>query len=203
MTIAAEKPKLDREAYRRLPEGPPYYELINGELIEMTRPSRDHYRVAALIQEALGPHVRRTLKGDLAPEPNLFLPDSESVYHPDFVYLTREHRKWSRPDGIYGAPDLICEILSPTTRRIDRYVKLEHFRRAGVPHVWLIEPESPVTVEEYVLAEDGAYRLRAILTAPTEWEPAAFPGWHLPLTELEAAVAPDDEEAAADSSSSA
>lgn len=177
-----------REEYRRLPEGPPYYELIRGELVEMTRPSEPHIEIVTLLVELLGPHVRRSLKGCLSTEPNLYLPGIDEVYHPDLVYLGPDRLKFRRRDGIHGVPEVACEILSPTTWRRDRHVKLEDYCRAGIPFVWLIEPESPVAVEEYVLSSDGHYRLRGAFTAPAEWTPLAFPGWTLPLAELEAAV---------------
>jgi hypothetical protein len=44
-------------------------------------------------------------------------------------------------------------------------------------------------VEEFVLADDAHYRVNAVVIAPGEWEPAAFPGWRIPLAELDAAVA--------------
>ncbi len=66
--------------------------------------------------------------------------------------------------------------------------------------MWPIEPEAPVVVEEYVLQEDGRYRLHTIVTAPEEWEPVAFPGWRVSLAELQAAAAPveGEDEAASD-----
>ncbi len=184
--------RVTREEYQSLPEGPPYYELIGGELVEMTRPFGPHNQIFTLLIELLGPYVRRTVGGLLSPEPNLYLPGTDSVYQPDLVYVAPERSVICLPDGIHGVPDLICEILSPTTRRTDRYVKLEEFCRAGIPHVWLVEPERPVAVEEYVLHE-GRYLLNRTVEAPAEWEPVAFPGWRLPLAELDAAVADLDE----------
>ena len=190
MTIA--KARVTREDYRRLPEGPPYYELIDGELVEMSRPIRVHYRLAAFLIEILNPYARK-VGGELAPEPNLYLPGIEEVYHPDLVYVARAHRRMCKDDGIYGVPDMICEILSPNTWRTDRYRKLPDFRRTGVPNVWLIQPDV-VAVEEYVLAEDGSYRQNAVLQAPAEWRPAVFPGLVISLAEAQKAVAvPGDE----------
>jgi Uma2 family endonuclease len=182
-----------RAEYQMLPEGPPYYELIDGELVEMTRPVRAHYRIVTFLIELLGPHIRRS-RGELAPEPNLYLPGIEDVYHPDLVYVARDRRNICREDGIRGVPTMVCEVLSSSTVRTDRRVKLETYRGAGVPSVWLIDPRLPVAVEEYVLQEDGRYRLHANLTAPAEWEPVAFPGWRLPLSQLEAVAAPVEDE---------
>ncbi|HTE17808.1 MAG TPA: Uma2 family endonuclease, partial [Armatimonadota bacterium] len=132
-TIAAKR-QVTREEYQAIPEGPPHYELIRGELVEMTRPLRAHHRVFLKLARLLGSYVEDELGAELAPEPNLYLPGIEDVYHPDLVYVALENQSISRQDGIHGTPDMICEILSPTTRRKDRFVKLEDFCRAGVPH---------------------------------------------------------------------
>jgi Uma2 family endonuclease len=175
-----------REDYRRLPEGPPYFELIDGELVEMTRPQREHYEAHRYLIEVLSPYVRQ-LGGDLAPEPNLYLPGIEEVYHPDLVYVAKARLSICRKDGIHGVPDLICEILSPSTRHTDRYKKMRDFRRCGVPYVWLVEPEGKVGVEEYVL-DDGSYRLLQVLQTPADWEPTVFPGFHLSLAAMQRAT---------------
>jgi Uma2 family endonuclease len=180
--------RVTREDYRRMPEGPPYYELIHGELVPVPRPSREHNQVSNLLIEWWNPRARAE-RGELHSEPNLYLPGIEEVYHPDLAYLRAEERSLSRSEGIFGVPFVICEILSASTERKDRYVKMPDYRRAGVPHVWLINPRSPVAVEEHVLGDDGYYDLRAAIQAPGAWEPAAFPGWRISLGELDAAVA--------------
>ncbi len=190
MSAVANPKPYTREDYKNLPEGPPYYELIRGELIEMSRPFRPHYLAAGYLHRIWGNHLAESIRGELAQEPNLYLPDVEEVYHPDLVYVSQARQRMCVNDGIYGAPDVVCEILSPNTRTRDRYVKLPVFQAAGVGHIWLIEPEAPVAIEEYVRNEDGSYSMRSILSAPAVWEPAAFPGWQVNLADLAAAVAP-------------
>jgi Uma2 family endonuclease len=200
MTIAVHTPpetqlsqlpsrRITREEYARLPEGPPYYELIDGELVEMSpRALTGHSALQAYLFEVLGPHARGLLKGRLFVEPNLYLPGTENVYQPDLVYVSRPRLSIQRRDGIYGAPDLVCEILSPSTASRDRYIKLEAYCQAGIPHYWLFDPEA-VAVEEFVLAEDGRYRVQATATPPAIWSPLAFPGWSLDLGATQAALA--------------
>jgi hypothetical protein len=83
MTTVATKRRLTRADYRALPKGPPYYELIDGELVEMTHARRRHYRLAARLTHLWEGQIVRGLGGELAPEPNLYLPGIENVYHPD------------------------------------------------------------------------------------------------------------------------
>src|SRR5205814_8391232 len=126
--------------------------------VEMVRALRPHYRVALRLSRIWDLAIEERLGGELAPEPNLYLPGIDNVYHPDLVYVGPAHLDICQDQGIEGTPDVICEILSPSTEKVDRYTKMEDFRRAGVPHVWLIDPSRPVTVEEYVLTSDGLYR---------------------------------------------
>jgi Uma2 family endonuclease len=62
-----------------------------------------------------------------------------------------------RNDFFYGVPDLVAEVASPATRAIDRGIRKEIYRRAGVPHLLLLDPE-PEIVERYALT-DGQYHL--------------------------------------------
>jgi Uma2 family endonuclease len=192
------KSRVTRQEYRNLPEGPPHYELIDGELVEMTRPNRAHYQLAGFIVELLRPHVRRVLRGELAEEPNLYLPGIDNVYHPDLAYVPAEQRRICREDGIQGVPEMVCEILSPSTEQIDRHVKLADYRRAGVRYAWLIDPRRPVAVEEFVLLDDGTYRTHTRLQTPEIWQPLAFPGWEISLAEMDAEVTPVDESGPSD-----
>jgi Uma2 family endonuclease len=192
MSETVARTRVTREEYLALPEGPPYYELIDGELDEVNRPTREHNRVLALLVEWWNPRARAD-RGELAIEPNLYLPGVENVYHPDLAYVRGDERSISRSEGIFGAPYVVCEILSTSTERKDRLVKIPDFRRAGVLHVWLVDPRRPLAVEEYVLNESGFYTLRQAVIAPEEWEPAAFPGWRISLTELDAVAADPDQ----------
>ncbi len=180
--------RLTRADYQALPEGPPYYELIDGELIEMTRARRPHYRLTLRLGRWWDEQVESEFGGELALEPNLYLPGIDDVYHPDLVYVAEANLAICEDDGIWGTPDVIVEVLSPSTERIDRHKKLESFRLAGVPHVWLISPQIPVAVEEYSLEPDCRYRLNTVAQSPDEFTPVAFPGWRIPLAQLDAAI---------------
>jgi Uma2 family endonuclease len=68
-------------------------------------------------------------------------------------------------------------------------VKLRAYGRAGVKHVWLIQPQVPLTIQEFVLEESGEYRVHATTVAPAVWTPLLFPGWSLDLAEAEAVMA--------------
>ena len=185
---------MTREEYCLLPEGPPHHELIRGELIPTTRPSENHRQIAVALIGLWYAQARPHFGGRLLPAPNLYLLGVEDVYHPDLAYVSPANQGISRSRGIHGVPDVICEILSPATERLDRYTKLKAYWKAGVSSVWLIDPEPPVAVQEFVMCHDGTYRLNANLSAPADWEPFAFPGWRISLAELNAAATLTEDE---------
>lgn len=107
---------------------------------------------------------------------NLYLPDIEDVLHPDLLYLAPEHLSASRVDGVYGVPDLVVEVLSPTTERKDRTVKRRIYQQAGVPNLWLVDPDTPVRIEALEMDPGGNYRLTATVQSPEVWRHRLFPG---------------------------
>lgn len=208
MSVASAPPpqlssvRMTRAEYQALPSGPPFFELIDGRLVEMTRPFRAHDYLLVHLAARLYPHVVDELGGRLSDGPNLYLPDTEDVYHPDLVYLSPAQRYCYKPQGIFGIPEMVCEILSPSTEQTDRGAKLATYARAGIPHVWLIQPRNPFTIEEFVLEEGNQYRLHATTAAPASWTPLLFPGWNLNLAaaeklaleeELQESACPDQE----------
>jgi len=201
--LAAPAQRMTRAEYEALPEGPPYYQLIDGELIEMSpRPFRPHSRLEMRLAQLLGVFTDQ-LAGELIREPNLYLPETEDVDHPDLAYLAPDQHGLYRLNGIYGSPLMVCEILSHSTERFDRNQKRRAYERAGVRHYWLFDPTRPVKVEELVLSEESRYREHAPVEAPGIWTPAAFPGWSLDLGALEARIYPPGEVEADEATGSA
>jgi hypothetical protein len=97
-----------------------------------------------------------------------------AAVEPDQYYFRKDARECLIADDYFrGAPDLIAEVLSPASRSIDRGPRKEVYRRSGVPHLWLLDPELE-TVGVYELA-GGDYRLAATHRAEEEFRPALFP----------------------------
>jgi Uma2 family endonuclease len=80
------------------------------------------------------------------------------------------------------APDWVCEILSPSTERIDRGLKLRIYAREGVSHLWLLNPDAR-TLEVYRL-QDGEWRVVAVHTGETPIRAEPFEAIELDLATL-------------------
>ncbi|HEY7425844.1 MAG TPA: Uma2 family endonuclease, partial [Gemmataceae bacterium] len=102
---------------------------------------------------------------------DLSLTDSTNVA-PDQLYFPASAKNCLRHDYFWSVPVLIAEVLSPATRTIDRGPRKNLYRRAGVTHLWLLDPETE-TVETYDL-RDGDYRLKATYGAGQEFPSPLF-----------------------------
>lgn len=147
---------MDNLAYKE----PPVTERIEGRTFLMSpRPRVDHTLVSANIYHIF----RQYLKGKTCkafPDGVEVHLDNENVYVPDgMIVCDRQkiHRK-----GIFGAPDLVVEILSPATANNDRGVKLRHYAAAGVKEYWVVSPLEK-TVEVYH-SHDGLLELDCVYT---------------------------------------
>ena len=81
-----------------------------------------------------------------------------------------------------GRPDLVVEIVSPSSQRYDRVIKLRWYAQIGVPEYWLVDPLAR-TVERLVL-HDGAYVIEASVAEDEVLTPESFEGLEIPLAKL-------------------
>jgi Uma2 family endonuclease len=147
-------------------------EIVDGELHVSPRPAPVHSVAASAIGEELGPPFDRGRGGPggwiILDEPELHL--GEDVLVPDLAGWRRA-RTPSLPDdvGIATPPDWVCEVLSPSTERLDRRRKLAVYARNRVSHVWFVDALAQ-TLEvlrldgdtyRIVLSAAGAERIRA------------------------------------------
>jgi Uma2 family endonuclease len=79
-----------------------------------------------------------------------------TIREPDILFVAREHSDCI-DERVYGPPDLVVEVLSPSTRRTDRHEKFYEYAQAGVGEYWMVDPDAR-TIEVFVLRE-GAYEL--------------------------------------------
>ena len=143
--------------FRDLPADGKRYELIDGELREMTTPNIRHQIIASTVGRILDSEV--TSAGGMAiPGVGIVLNEA-TVLVPDLAVLTRPLEQSNLEYGLVIPPDLVIEILSPSTARYDRTEKSALYAAFGVPELWLVSPEAE-TIEVFALSE-GRYALHA------------------------------------------
>jgi len=123
-----------------MPEDGKRYEAIDGELYVTPAPSRRHQWVCgrlflALVRLLGEPGHGWVYHAPLAVE----FPDTEEGVQPDIVFVSRAHADRLVDEGIRRAPDLVVEVLSPSTTARDRTLKRKLYQRQGVRQYWLVE----------------------------------------------------------------
>lgn len=111
-------------------------ELINGEIVMMSlRPSWNHNRVAFNIAHIFEKYLYGKKCTPIADGMDLYLTE-ENQFIPDFMVVCDPDK--IKPDGVHGAPDLVVEVLSPSTMRNDKTSKKDAYARCGVGEYWLL-----------------------------------------------------------------
>ena len=122
------------------------WELINGVPYDMTpAPNVEHQRTSSRLHGAIFHLLKeggKTSGGEcevFAAPIDVFLPNEESVYQPDLVIVCDPSKV--APHGIVGVPDLVVEILSPSTATRDLWHKRNSYETAGIPEYLIVDPE--------------------------------------------------------------
>ncbi len=148
-------------------------ELIDGHLVQVEVPTELHewivaYLTTRLMNWALE-HGGRVLTSGY----KVRVSDTRGVM-PD-VQFYRSGRPRNPPQGLEkGAPDLAVEVISPSSRAIDRVRKRDWYASIGTPEYWLVDPEAQ-TVERFLLA-GGVATIAQAAEFGADFEPASFPG---------------------------
>ena len=131
-----------------------------------------HYDVQLNLWKLFG-EFRRVSAGEHCGRVAIVLDDRNAVEPDQYYFQSRPHECMIEGDYFQGVPRLIAEVLSPSTRALDRGQRMEVYRQAGVPHLWLLDPETE-TVEEYTLAGRAYSRTGRHGPGESFW-PALFP----------------------------
>ena len=124
----------------------PRYELIDGVERLQAQPNTNHSRIARNLSHIIYRYLRGK-KCELFGEVDVFF-DENNRFVPDLVVVCDKSKV--KLNGIYGAPDLVIEILSPSTAKNDRREKKMVYEKSGVREYWIVEPASK-NVEVYHL----------------------------------------------------
>ena len=140
---------------QQLPDDGNRYEAIEGELYVTPVPSLRHQRIAMRLTLVLHRLLGEPGHGELFFAPTgVEFPATEEGVQPDLLFVSNERRGILAEPWIQGPPDLVIEILSPTTARRDRGVKRKLYERQGVSEYWIVDPEAEA-VEVWTFASEA------------------------------------------------
>ncbi len=129
-------------------------ELIDGELIKMESPTRTHQSIAGFLFYKIYSYIEENggqCTPYIAPLDVQLDKDDRTMVQPDVMVVC--HPEVETEKRLFGAPDFVAEILSPSTRRKDMVVKLHKYMNAGVREYWIIDPDEE-RVSTYLFGKD-------------------------------------------------
>lgn len=172
------------EDYLLLPQEPGCrLEVLEGMLVKEPSPSMQHQRIS----RELGRQLMNYFE-DYDPEGELFFAPLDmtlatgNVLQPDILFVSGSRKHIKHEERVDGPCDLVIEVMSPANRRKDRLQKMEIYRKAGVPHYWLADPEEN-TLEAFLLT-CANYTLIAAGGPGDTFTNQEFPGLKLDLEKV-------------------
>lgn len=172
---------LTYEDLQRFPDDNLRRELIDGELIVTPAPGGRHQDAVTEMLIALGLYAREH-GGKAQPAPRDVFFEDTSVVEPDVLYVSPENLQRSEERFVRGAPDIVVEVSSPSTRRLEIVRKLELYERFGVPEYWYVDLEAD-RIEIHHL-EEGAYGHPRLLGRGETLTSPVVPGLEIPVDDV-------------------
>ncbi|MBI4715000.1 MAG: Uma2 family endonuclease [Nitrospirae bacterium] len=184
MTFHSQNVKFTYEDYLLFPEDGKRHELIDGEHHMTPAPSTRHQRISRRLLTAFENFLKNSKRGEVFYAPTDVVLSDMDVVQPDLLIVLAPHASIITEKCIQGVPDLLVEILSETTRKIDEVVKRKLYERYGVQEYWIVDPELE-TVKIYRMTERGYARADEVsLEGGDALSTPLLPGLQISLSEI-------------------
>ncbi len=135
------------------------FELIDGEILPRNYPTASHQRVLKRLVVQFDAIVTEKKLGEILFAPFGVVLDNFNDVQPDLIFVSTAKQAIIREDGIFGVPDLLVEIISPSSIKTDRGKKFKLYERMGVAEYWIVDINNR-SIEVYQRQESG-YELGA------------------------------------------
>lgn len=178
--MRSETKKLTYADYEMMPADGFRHEILDGEELMTPAPNPDHQAVVVNLTALLRDHTKARRLGRVFVAPTDVVLSEHDLVQPDLLFVaeTRAHIVGSK--NIEGAPDLVIEVLSPSTETVDRVQKRALYDRSGVREYWMVDLASK-TVE---IHEFGSPRRTRVYKEGQHFESVVLPGLTVRLTDI-------------------
>lgn len=154
MSVLEERTKFTYHDYLQLPDDRKRYQVIEGELHMVPAPSPHHQDILGKLFIFLRTFVKGEGLGKVYQAPCDVVLSNEDIVQPDIFFISKEREHIITERNIQGAPELIVEILSSSTAKLDKSLKTRLYEEFGVKEYWLVDPEKE-EIEVLSLEERG------------------------------------------------
>ncbi|GAB6153123.1 Uma2 family endonuclease [Desulfosporosinus burensis] len=155
------------------------WEIIDGVPYMQSAPTWQHQSISRELMLQFGEYLRNSQCQVFAAPFDLRLSDAEvadedvtNVYQPDLVVICDKSKL--KGTGYFGIPNLVIEILSPSTARTDRLLKFNMYEKFGVKEYWIVEPDMKL-VSVFILQDNNRYGRPELYTETSNVEVSTFP----------------------------
>lgn len=164
-------------------DDPYFYELINGILVKKSAPTPQHQEISANLNDLMRQFIKQNKLGKTFYAPvDVFL-DENNVPQPDLVFVsTPKMGIIDYKEGILGVPDLVVEIISPSSIRQDKIDKKNLYERFALPEYWLIDPRNG-SIEVYVF-ENNRYQTYSFASVNGKVASKVLAGFEVDLADI-------------------
>ena len=179
MTVRKAKVRFNYRDYCLLPEDK-RYELIDGDLYMAPAPGTRHQTILRSLESLIWPFVRDNRLGQVYFAPVDVILSDEDVVQPDLLFVAQERQDIISERGCEGPPDMVVEVLSPSTQGRDRELKRKVYARYGVREYWLVDPAAGTIL--VMGLEDEDFRSLGVYTQGNAAGSQVIPGLALPVS---------------------
>ncbi len=158
------------------------YELINGEIVKRGAPNTQHQVVSGKLYRIFSDFIEKRKLGEILYAPVDVFFDEYNTPQPDLLFVSKKRKEIITQEGIQGAPDLIIEILSPSTMKHDRGDKMKLYKKYQVREYWIVDPKNQ-SIEVYHHQNDD-YELTSFAVEKGEITSSVLKGFMLEVKQV-------------------
>lgn len=170
------------EEYYRLADDQ-RYEIIDGNLLMAPAPDTWHQDSSRKLFRLVDRFVMKHALGEVFYAPIDVVLAPENIVQPDLVFVAAANAGIIQRRAIFGVPDLLVEIVSPSSVRRDRYDKKELYARFGVKEYWIGDPANKAL--EILMLQEGRYELHCCAEEKGKLISRVLSGLEFDVTEIQ------------------
>jgi len=181
-TIDKQPKRWTYEEYYKL-EDDQRYEIIDGQLIMIPTPGTLHQDWLGDLYSFVRAFVKKNKLGRVFFAPVDVVLDAENTVQPDLVFVASKNARIIEPRAIFGTPDLLVEVISPSSNHSDRAEKLKLYERFGVKEYWISDAAKRSL--EILVLKGGRYELRCSAKEKGKLSSVVLKGLKFDLAEMQ------------------
>ncbi|MEW5801099.1 MAG: Uma2 family endonuclease [bacterium] len=175
--------RLNYDDYLLFPEDGKRHEIIEGEHYMAPSPNVRHQSISRNLGFILNQYVEKHDLGKIYNAPMDVILSYENIVQPDILFISKKNYGIITTQNIQGAPDLLIEIMSESSRKLDRLIKMKTYGKFGVEEYWVIDPAIN-QIEVFRKDKTGLTLFKVVQEEEGELTSPLFPGLKVNLKKV-------------------